>query len=135
MTEGKQDLGKLISVHGMSPMYLQRALFIAVLSLVFFLVMMVGFYIRQSLGYFLLATAFLLVYLVTMVSWALQRRSQISLYENGLTYKKNRVLWEDILGIDENGKIVTADGEKFTIPKSMNNFGMVLNVIRTRAGH
>ena len=116
-------------------MYLQRALFIAVLSLVFFLVMMVGFYIRQSLGYFLLATAFLLVYLVTMVSWALQRRSQIGLYENGLTYKKNRVLWEDIRGIDENGKIVTADGEKFTIPKSMNNFGMVLNVIRTRAGH
>jgi hypothetical protein len=134
MTVAKQDLGELISVHGISPMYLQRSLFIAVLSLIFFLTMMAGFYIRPSIGYFVLATAFLLVYLVTMISWVLLRRRQVGLYEKGLTYKGDSVLWENIRGIDENGEIITANGEKFVIPKSINNFGLVLNVIRTRVG-
>jgi len=52
----------------------QRAMFIAVLSFLFFLAMMFAFYIRQSLLYFLLATAFLIVYFVTMVSIIRLRR-------------------------------------------------------------
>ena len=51
-----------------SPAHLQRAVFIAVLSFMFFLAMMFAFYIRQSILYFLLATAFLIVYIVTMIS-------------------------------------------------------------------
>jgi hypothetical protein len=46
----------------------QRAIFVAVLSFMFFLAMMFAFYIRQSMLYFLLATAFLIVYIVMMVS-------------------------------------------------------------------
>ena len=53
----------------MAPAQLQRAVFIAVLSFLFFLAMMFAYYIRQSALYFLLATAFLIVYLITMVSF------------------------------------------------------------------
>lgn len=58
-----------------SPAHLQRAVFIAVLSFLFFLAMMFAYYIRQSALYFLLATAFLIVYLVTMISFVRLRRS------------------------------------------------------------
>ena len=47
---------------------LQRASFVAALSFLFFLAMMFAYYIRQSPLYFLLATAFLIVYIVTMIS-------------------------------------------------------------------
>lgn len=58
-----------------SPAQLQRAAFVAVLSFLFFLAMMFAYYIRQSALYFLLATAFLVVYIVTMISFVRLRRS------------------------------------------------------------
>jgi hypothetical protein len=57
-----------------SPVQLQRAAFIAVLSFLFFLAMMFTYYVRQSLLYFLLATAFLVVYVITMISLFRLRR-------------------------------------------------------------
>lgn len=56
------------------PAQLQRAVFIAVLSFFFFMAMMLAFYVRQSILYFLLASAFLVVYIVTMVSFVKMRR-------------------------------------------------------------
>ena len=53
----------------------QRAVFIAVLSFLFFLVMMIAFYVRQSMLYFLLATAFLIIYIFTMFSFVRLRRT------------------------------------------------------------
>lgn len=96
------QLGKLESVHGISPVFLQRAAFIAVLSFLFFIAMMVAFSIRQNIGYFLLATAFLLVQLLTLFGWLMQRRIQFRIYENGFTYKKKSCLWDEIESI--NGK-------------------------------
>jgi len=58
----------------MAPAQLQRAVFIAVLSFLFFLAMMFAYYIRQSAVYFLLATAFLIIYLLTMFSFVRMRR-------------------------------------------------------------
>lgn len=58
-----------------SPSQLQRAIFIAVLSFLFFLAMMFAYYIRQSALYFLLATAFLIVYIITMISFVRLRGS------------------------------------------------------------
>lgn len=58
----------------MHPAQAQRAAFIAVLSFLFFLGMMFAFYVRQSLLYFLLATAFLIIYFVTMISIIRLRR-------------------------------------------------------------
>lgn len=65
----QQDKGSI------SPDQLQRAVFIAVLSFLFFLAMMFAYYVRQSALYFLLATAFLIVYIVTMISFVRLRRS------------------------------------------------------------
>ena len=65
---------KTIGQPPMSAAKVQRAAFIAVLSFLFFLAMMFAFYIRQSMLYFLLATGFLIVYLVTMVSFVRLRR-------------------------------------------------------------
>lgn len=58
-----------------SPKQLQRAVFITALSFLFFLAMMFAYYIRQSALYFLLATAFLIVYIITMISFVRLRRS------------------------------------------------------------
>ncbi|MET0753698.1 MAG: hypothetical protein ABWZ66_10015, partial [Pyrinomonadaceae bacterium] len=96
MSEQTQNLGKLESVHGIAPAYMMRALVVASLSFVFFLVMLVGFYIRQNIGYFLLSTAFLVVYVLTMFGWLAQRRKVLRIYENGFSYKKFAASWDEI---------------------------------------
>jgi hypothetical protein len=58
------------------PAQIQRAVFVAVLSFMFFLTMMLAFFIRQSMLYFLLATAFLVVYVVTMISFLKLRKGR-----------------------------------------------------------
>lgn len=60
----------------MSPARVQRAAFLAVLSFLFFLAMMVAYYVRGSILYFLLATAFLIVYIVTMISFVRMRKGR-----------------------------------------------------------
>lgn len=59
----------------MPPGQVQRAVFIAVLSFLFFLVMMFAYYIRESALYFLLASAFLIIYIITMISFVRMRRT------------------------------------------------------------
>ena len=58
------------------PAQLQRAAFLAVLSFLFFLVMMFAYYLRGSVLYFLLATAFLIVYIITMISFVKLRKGR-----------------------------------------------------------
>ena len=96
MKEPSKNLGRLVSVHGTAPVYLQRAAIVAVLSFIFFLAMIVLFYIRQNIGYFILSTAFLVVYVLMMISWVLQKRSVVSIFENGLRYKKFSASWDEI---------------------------------------
>ena len=43
MPENPQKLGKLISIHGTSPAFLQRAAIVAMLSFFFFLTMLIAF--------------------------------------------------------------------------------------------
>ena len=103
MSDSTGNLGRLVAVYGIAPAYLQRAVFIVVLSFMFFLGMMFTYYIRQSAVYFLLATAFLVIYLITMISWFLQRRSVVQVFENGLKYKDRPILWAEISSIDDGG--------------------------------
>lgn len=100
MSEQTQNLGKLESTHGIAPAYMMRALVVASLSFVFFLAMLVGFYIRQNIGYFLLSTAFLVVYVLTMFGWLAQRRKVLRIYENGFSYKKFAASWDEIDSIN-----------------------------------
>jgi hypothetical protein len=93
------ELGKLEGVYGISPAYLQRAVIVAIVSFVFFLLMLVAFSLRQNIGYFLLATAFLIVNLFTLSGWVMQKRAEFKLYENGFTYKKHVCRWDEIESI------------------------------------
>jgi hypothetical protein len=105
------QLGKLESVHGISPVFMQRAAFIAVLSFVFFIAMLVGFSIRQNIGYFLLATAFLIVQLLTLFGWLVARRTEFRIYENGFGYKKQICRWDEIesMAVKTESRLVGGD--------------------------
>jgi len=133
VTDLKKDLGRLVAVYPIAPAYLQRAVFIVVLSFVFFLAMMFVFYVRQTVVYFLLASAFLLLYLVTLFSFVMQRRSHVEVFANGLKYKKNVVAWADIAEVKVSGEIILSMGEQFTIPKTINNHEAVLHLLRRNA--
>ena len=78
----------IVSMHTTSPAYMQRAAIVAAVSFVFFLLTLLAFYVRQQIGYFVLSTAFLVVYLLTMISWVIRRRAAVRLHEGGLKYRK-----------------------------------------------
>ena len=119
---------------------MQRAAFMAVLSFLFFLAMMVGFYLRQNLGYFLLASAFLLVYLATMLSLFSQRRTAVNIFENGITYKKFSARWDEILATEtlerRSGRtrleLRKRTGESVTLPDTVNDAERMLSSVRQR---
>ena len=134
MPDSTKDLGKLVRSHGISPVFIQRAIVISVISFLFFLAMMLGFYLRQNIGYFLLATAFLLVYLITMFSWMMQRKTELRIFENGLSFKKKSIRWNEIKQVRDDGVIDTNDGIKMTIPGSIRDFDAVINTIRAKTG-
>lgn len=120
MTQTIQNLGKPQAVYGTSPAYLQRAAITAVISFIFFLAMLLVFSVRQNIGYFLLATAFLIVQIFTLFGWVTQSRSRLEIFENGFAYRKKTCRWEEIATIDvKTGKraqisceITKKNGEK-----------------------
>ena len=131
-----------MSTHGTSPAYLQRAAIIAVLSFVFFLAMLVAFYLRQHIGYFALSTAFLIVYVLTLISWVIQKRVIVSIYEKGIRYKKFSGSWDEIESeiIVEEGadrkyiKMWKSKRENVIIPSSIEGFDRILGVLIERTG-
>lgn len=128
-----KDLGRLVAVHGMAPAHLQRAVFIIVLSFVFFLAMMFAYYIRQSIVYFLLASAFLLLYLITMISFAMHRRSVVQVFENGISYKSRQIEWSDITAVDDDGTLTLANSRTLVLPKMVVNSDQMIGMIRARS--
>lgn len=137
MTE--KSLGKLESVHGIAPAYLQRAAIIAIISFVFFLAMLFAFSRRGNIGYFLLATAFLIVQLFTLTGWIMQKRSELKLYENGFAYKKHVCRWDEIESVTEKKEnfsnsyeIEKKSGEKISLNDTIYNIESVLKKIEAR---
>ena len=135
----KQDLGKLESVHVISPILLQRAAIVAAVSFVFFLVMIIAFYIRQNIGYFLLATAFLVVEIFTLIGWFIQRGTELKIYENGLTFKKQTCGWDEIESVSvatANQKvkceIKKKDGEKIVLTELIEGIAEIIKIIETK---
>lgn len=133
MAKPQKDLGRLEAVYGIAPAYLQRAVFMAVLSFMFFLAMMFAFYIRQSMLFFLLSTAFLIVYLLTMFSWVMQRKAGVEVYEAGFRYRKNSVLWSEIAGVGPAGEVLLKDKKAIAIPQTIAGFDKVVELIRYRS--
>ena len=141
MSESTKSLGKLQSVYRTSPLYLQRAAIVAVVSFVFFLAMLVAFSIRQNLGYFLLATAFLIVQLFTLFGWVTQRKNELKMYENGFTYRKNVCRWDELEAINLkmesrlissekiNCEIIKTNGEKIVLTEAIDGIQQIVDRI------
>lgn len=126
-------LGKLVAVYCIAPVYVQRAAFMAVLSFMFFLAMMFAFYVLQSALYFLLSTAFLIIYLLTMFSFVMQRKKNVQIFENGLLYRKNSVLWSEIAAVDGDGKISLKSGKRFEVSSTIHDFESLIAIIKRNA--
>ncbi|MBX7173462.1 MAG: hypothetical protein K1X72_21010 [Pyrinomonadaceae bacterium] len=132
-----QTLGKLESVHVISPVYLQRALIIIILSFIFFLAMLIVFSIRQNVGYFLLATAFLLIKLFTLFSFMQARKKVVKLYENGFTFAKKTCLYNEIKEIQNNQsscEIIKNDGEKIVLTEIIYDLKGLVEKITQKSG-
>jgi hypothetical protein len=138
MSDDRTDLGRLISVHPVAPAYVQRAVFISVLSFLFFLAMMFAFYLRQSLGYFVLASAFLIIYIATLFGWLKRRRNIVKLYENGIIVNKQSLLWPQIRsckrGSDGGLLLTNIAGEITRIPASVYGIETIEPFMETRVG-
>ncbi|MGD9562170.1 MAG: hypothetical protein AB7F88_08110 [Pyrinomonadaceae bacterium] len=133
MPETPQDLGRLISSHSTSPAYLQRAAIVAVISFVFFLATLGAFYIRQQIGYFLLSTAFLIVYLFTLIGWVMQKRNVVTLYEKGLKYKSFHAAWHEIAYVNTSPDGLTikrTERERTLIPRSVSGYEHILLAVK-----
>jgi hypothetical protein len=138
MPENNKSLGNLRGIYPTSPVYLQRAAIIAVVSFMFFLAMLLAFSLRQNIGYFLLATAFLIVQLFTLFGWIMQRKNELKMYENGFTHRKKTCLWDEIKTLKVKTKnsaktgceIVKTNGGKIVLTEAISNIGQVVNQIQ-----
>lgn len=137
MIEQNSNLGKLESVHEISPVFLQRAIIVAVLAFIFFLAMLFAFYIRQNIGYFLLSTAFLIVYILTMFGWIMLRKNVLKIYEGGISYKKFTARWEEIEAISTNDKknyeIRKVTGEKIILTDAIQGIEQIVSLIKSHS--
>jgi hypothetical protein len=124
----------MIAAHPVAPIYVQRAVFIAVLSFLFFLGMMLAFYLRQSLGYFLLATAFLFVYLATMFSWFTMRKRFVRVFENGFEFKNARHLWSEVDAISSSLPVLITlkTGKSIELPSTIAELDLLVRQLRSR---
>lgn len=139
MTKEPENLGKLITVYGIAPSFLQRVVIIAVLSFLFFLVTMVMFSMWKNFLYFFLSTAFLIVYLLTMFSWLMLRKYILKIYENGFTYRKFAARWNEIEAIEKSRKdaklnfeIRKKKGERITLTESIFQVEQAIAIIESK---
>lgn len=141
MIEQTRKLGKLVRIHPVSPVVMQRAVIVAMLSFLFFLATMIGVYTTQKLGFFLLSTAFLIVNIFTMFGLLSARKNVLQVYENGFSYKKFKTRWDEIEKVEvktlrrplSGGKIgykvTKKDGENIVFDESIHEISRVIDKI------
>jgi hypothetical protein len=138
LAESSKDLGKIISIHGVQPALVQRAAIVAVLAFVFFLAMLVAFSYRQNLGYFVLASAFLVVEIFTLMGLFAQRRNVLEIFEKGLCYKKQCAAWDEIRSLtpDKTGlKLALGEGGEIMLPNTLHEFDRAAQLIEKPSVH
>lgn len=132
------NLGKLIAVHSTSPAFLQRAAIVAALSFLFFLVGLIFYLVWHSFLYFVLATGFLIVQIFTMTGWWMQKRIAVTIYANGLEYRKRTLRWSEIESLERRDDlslaIISNIGEDVVIPSSFRGTDRIESFIRARIG-
>ena len=136
MHTAESSLGHLIRVHGTSSALLQRAAIVAILSFLFFMTTLLFFYIQQQLMYFILSSAFLVIYIFTMIGWVMQKRSTVTVYENGIAYRKFVATWDEIKSVTSSAasgiSIVKLNGESVTIRNSVADLDQLALAIKER---
>lgn len=128
-----KNLGKLVAIHGTSPVFLQRAAIVAAVSFLFFFAMLIAFYLRQHFGYFLLSTAFLIVFVFTLIGWWLQKRNAVEIFANGIRYSKRELRWQEITAIENSDRelvLIQTDREKLAIPGTIFALDEIEHYIR-----
>jgi hypothetical protein len=134
------DLGKIQSIHGLSPAYTQRVVIIAGCALLFFSAMLVAFAVRGWVGYALLAVGFFVVEILTFVGWYSQRGAELTISEKGFAYKDHVCRWEEIESIYTTGEsgafgkrlkceIGKTDGEVIVVPDTIHGFEEIVKLI------
>ena len=99
--------------------------------------MLIIFIARQQIGYLILAAAFFVLNIFTLIGFLVQRQNKVQIFEEGFTYKKSFASWNDMVSIDddENGiSIVKADGSVIKIPRSIADLGRLNAHFRERTG-
>ena len=128
------NLGRLIAIHPTSPAFLQRAATVTALAFLFFLAALIFYFVRKNFLYFLLATGFLIVQIFTMIGWWMQKHNAVSIYANGLGYRKREIFWADIADVetiaDGRLRIELASGDRMVVPKSIHGLDRVEAFIR-----
>lgn len=139
------QLGKLVGVYGLSPVFKQRAFVVAAVSFIFFTTMVFGFLVRPGFVFVLLGTAFLVVGLFTLFGWLAQKNAQFKLYENGFSYRKFVCLWNEIESANvetENSRIGVVkksclvrrnDGQEVLLTDSLADFENIVRIINSKS--
>lgn len=136
------DLGRLVSAHATAPRHIQRAAIVAGISFVFFLAMIAAFFVRQHFGYFLLASAFLIVQLFTLTGWWLLKGKILKLREHGMVFGNFSGRWNEITGVSEleagrNGhglRVSATENRAVVIPPTIDGLDRAAHFIRSQLG-
>jgi hypothetical protein len=126
------DLGKLTGVYGLSPAMLQRSIIVIIVSLFFSLAMFVGWLITQKFLLLLLAIAFLVIKLLSLISLIAQRKNVLTLYEQGFIYNKICCRFDDIESV-KGFEILTKSGGKILLNETINDVGEAIKLIQIKA--
>ena len=133
-----------MSIHGISPAFLQRAVIVTILSFLFFLATMIGVYASQKFAYFLLSTAFLIVNIFTMFGLLMARKNVLKVYENGFAYKNFKARWDEIEKIEvkiihrpfSDGKIgykvIKTSDEEIVLNETIHEINKVIEKIDSK---
>ncbi len=83
--------------------------------------MMTVNYLRPGTIYFFLATAFLVIYVISLISLLGQRKNTVKIYEHGFEFKKESVVWNEVTGVEDD-RVIRLTGERtITIPGSLQD--------------
>ncbi len=130
------DLGKLISVHGVSAALLQRSVIVILISLFFALAMFVGFLITRKFVLLLLAVAFFTINILTLFSLIARRKKDFRLYEHGFTFIKMSRRFDEIADLKvknkSSGEILTTSGEKIALTEAIADVGEIIKIIEAK---
>lgn len=135
MPKDPSNLGKLLAVHATAPVHIQRAAIVAILSFLFFGGMLVAFLVRQHFLYLILATAFFVVNIFTLIGFMMQRRNAVRIFERGLSYGKTKVDWSSVSSfVSGDGELVikNENGDKLLIPKTIDRYDQLAQLIEQK---